>query len=123
MKIYDSELKILRLLWDKGKMKASEIAAEMNEITGWNKNTSYTVIKRCIDKKLISRTDPGYICTAAISKKKAAGDAINEALDTYFNGSVVRFFLSLLNTRQISKFEAKEMKRILKNRDFSDDLK
>lgn len=120
MKINDSELKILAVLWENGSMKASDIARVMTEKTGWNKNTTYTVIKRCIEKSLISRTEPDYICTAAITKRKAANREISELLNTYFDGSVVRFFLTLLDSRPISRDDAKELKRIIKTRSFKD---
>ena len=116
MKIYDSELKVLNVLWENGKTKASDIAHILSDTVGWNKNTTYTVIKRCVEKELIIRTDPEYICTAAITQKKAAYSVTEEILDTYFDGSIVRFFLTLLNIRPISKYEFKELMRILKNR-------
>lgn len=114
MKIYDSELKILNVLWENGQTKASDIAHILSDTVGWNKNTTYTVIKRCVEKNLITRTEPDYICAAAVSQKKAAYSAAEEVLDTYFNGSIVRFFLTLLNIRPISKYEFKELMRILK---------
>lgn len=116
MKIYDSELKVLNVLWDNGQMKAADIAKCLNTEIGWNKNTTYTVIKRCVEKKLVTRMDPGYLCNAAISKRKAANSEIRMILENYFDGSIVRFFLTLLDMRPLSKSEAKEMKRMLKNR-------
>ncbi|WP_279120985.1 BlaI/MecI/CopY family transcriptional regulator [Holdemania filiformis] len=45
MKLFDSELKIMDVLWRKGKTPAKEIADELGQSIGWNKNTTYTVIK------------------------------------------------------------------------------
>ena len=50
MKLFDSELKIMDVLWRKGKTPAKEIADELGQSIGWNKNTTYTVIKKCVDK-------------------------------------------------------------------------
>lgn len=116
MKLYESELRILNFLWSNGKSKAADIAAAMNTEYGWNKNTSYTVIKRCISKQLITRSEPGYICTAAISKRKAASIELSEILDNYFDGAVIRLFYLLLEISSVSKMEMKEMRKILKKR-------
>lgn len=115
-KIYESELKVLNVLWDNGRMKAADIARILADETGWNKNTTYTVINRCVKKKLITRMEPGYICTPSMSKRRASEKEMRAILENYFDGSAVRFFLAFLNMRAVSKAEAKEMKRILKNK-------
>lgn len=45
VKLFDSELKVMDLLWKKGDISAKEIAAELKEQIGWSKTTTYTVIK------------------------------------------------------------------------------
>lgn len=118
MKISDSEMNIMTYLWRNGRKKAADIAKAMDKEVGWNKNTTYTIIKRCIEKELIIRSDPGYVCTAAISKRNAAKDEIREILKLYFNGSVLRFFLAMLEACPISKDDAKEIKSIVRKRSF-----
>ena len=46
MKLYDSEIKVMNVLWERGSLKASEIVKIMQNLTDWNKNTTYTVIKK-----------------------------------------------------------------------------
>ena len=48
MKLFDSELKVMDVLWTNGDMPARQIAAILTESIGWNVNTTYTLIKRCI---------------------------------------------------------------------------
>ena len=36
-KIYDSELKVLNVLWENGRMKAADIAHVLADDIGWNK--------------------------------------------------------------------------------------
>ena len=48
MKLFDSELKVMGVLWTNGDMPARRIAAILTESIGWNVNTTYTLIKRCI---------------------------------------------------------------------------
>ena len=63
MKLFDSELKVMDVLWTNGDMPARQIAAILTESIGWNVNTTYTLIKRCIAKNAIERIEPGFLCT------------------------------------------------------------
>lgn len=116
MHLYDSEKNIMDALWLNGSMKAGELVKIMEEQHGWNRNTTYTVIKKCVDKKFIKRLEPGYVCTPLISKKAVQQDELAELLDKFFDGSSVKLLNSLLNIKQISKFEAKAMKKAIKNK-------
>ena len=54
IKISDSELEIMRVLWrEQRPLKASEFRDEMEERKGWNKSTTNTLITRLRDKGLI----------------------------------------------------------------------
>lgn len=70
MKLFDSELKVMDVLWTNGDMPARQIAAILTESIGWNVNTTYTLIKRCIAKNAIERIEPGFLCHALVSKQQ-----------------------------------------------------
>ena len=53
IKLYDSELKVMEILWKEGELTAGHIAKILKEEIGWNRNTTYTVIKKCIEKVLL----------------------------------------------------------------------
>ena len=59
VKLFDAELKVMDVLWEKGDTPAREIARKLTEELGWNVNTTYTLIKRCINKGAIRRSEPG----------------------------------------------------------------
>ena len=69
-KLFDSELKVMEPLWDDGPQTAGALARRLAERCGWNRNTTYTVIKKLIDKGAVSRTDPGFLCTPLISREQ-----------------------------------------------------
>ena len=50
IKLFDSELKIMNVLWTEGDVTAKHISNVLKEEIGWNMNTTYTLIKRCIKK-------------------------------------------------------------------------
>ncbi|MDE6063458.1 MAG: BlaI/MecI/CopY family transcriptional regulator, partial [Lachnospiraceae bacterium] len=53
IKLFDAELKVMGVLWREGDSTAKHIASVLGEETGWNTNTTYTLIKRCIKKGAI----------------------------------------------------------------------
>ena len=46
IKLFDSELKVMDILWKEGDTSAKVIAEKLNAQVGWSKTTTYTVIKK-----------------------------------------------------------------------------
>ena len=69
IKIFDSELKVMELIWEKEPISAKELSVLAEEQYGWNKNTTYTVVKKIEAKGYICRIEPGFICKSLVSKK------------------------------------------------------
>ena len=65
--LFDAELHVMRLLWSEGDKSAKELVTILRDSIGWNKNTTYTVIKRLVQKGAIERIEPGFICHPLIS--------------------------------------------------------
>lgn len=114
--LYESEKRIMTALWKAGSLKASELVKLMNEEIGWNRNTTYTVIRKCIEKKLVKRTDPGYICSPLISRKQIQKQDTEEFLERSFDGNILKMFYVLIGIKPLSKFEIKEIKKFLKDK-------
>ena len=76
IKLFDSELKVMDVLWKQGDTPAREIARALGEELGWNVNTTYTLIKRCMKKGAIERSEPGFFCHALIPKSAVCGQDI-----------------------------------------------
>ena len=67
MKLFDSELKVMETLWNAGRdLSAGQIAGILKDETGWNRNTTYTVIKKCIAKGAGGLLRLSVCCTALI---------------------------------------------------------
>ena len=69
-KLFDSEAKVMEIIWNRGPLSAKEISLIAADSIGWNKNTTYTVIKKLESKGFIKRTDPGFICTPLVSQEE-----------------------------------------------------
>lgn len=101
-KIFDSELKILELLWDGGELTAKDIAARAAEQVGWSKTTTYTVLKKCVEKGLVERTEPGFRCRALVTRQEAQQRETQGLIDRMYGGAADRLVASLLEGKALS---------------------
>ena len=65
--LFDSERKVMEVIWKEGDVTAKQISLTLRDTIGWNKNTTYTVIKKCIQKGFIERLEPNFVCRALLS--------------------------------------------------------
>ena len=117
MKLFDSELKVMDVLWREGDLPAKAIAKTLTEEIGWNVNTTYTLIKRCIAKEAIERSEPGFLCHALVSKEQVQQEETQELIDKVFDGSADKLFASLLGGRRISREQLMQLRSIIDEMD------
>ncbi len=111
--LFDSELRLMELLWESGPVSAKALSLSAAEIIGWNKNTTYTVLKKLEAKGYINRTEPGYICTALISREQAQKSEANHLISRLFGGSRKALFSALLDDKALSPEEIDELRRMI----------
>lgn len=114
MKLFDSELKVMEVLWKKGSLPAREIVDILTERIGWNKNTTYTVIKKCIEKEVIERVEPNFICKALVSQDEVQQSETEQLIDKMFGGSSELFFSSFLKNQGMSEEDAERLAKLIK---------
>ena len=117
MKLFDSELKVMDVLWREGDLPAKAIARTLTEEIGWNVNTTYTLIKRCIAKQAIERSEPGFMCHARVSKEQVQQEETQELIDKVFDGSADKLFASLLGGRRVSREQLEQLRRMIDEMD------
>lgn len=117
VKLFDSELKVMDVLWREGDLPAKAIARTLTEEIGWNVNTTYTLIKRCIAKEAIERSEPGFMCRALVSKEQVQQEETQVLIDKVFDGSADKLFASLLGGRRISREQLEQLRRMIDEMD------
>ncbi len=113
IKLFDSELKVMELLWRDGELSAKEIAAELAETVGWSKTTTYTVIKKCVDKGAVQRSDPDFMCCPLITKEEAQEYETAELVNKMYDGSTDKLIASLLGNRRLTSEEISQLKKMV----------
>jgi len=111
--IYESELKVMEILWNEGDTTAKELAIKLNESTNWSKTTTYTIIKKCIDKGLIQRIESNFLCRAVITKEEAQRQETELLADKMFDGSSDLLIALLLGGSHMNASQAKALRQMI----------
>ncbi|MCI6813454.1 MAG: BlaI/MecI/CopY family transcriptional regulator [Lachnospiraceae bacterium] len=114
-KLFDSELKIVEILWREGDITAKQIAEFTKREIGWSKTTTYTVIKKCIEKGIIAKREPGYICHALVSKAEVQCFETNELIERIFDGKADLLVAHLLGKGRLSKSSLEHLKNLVEH--------
>jgi predicted transcriptional regulator len=113
LRLHEGELNVMELLWSNKVLAAKDISKIIKEYIGWEKNTTYTVIKRLIDKGAVLREDPGFLCRANVTKKEVQEIETNALLNKMFNGSLTNFITDYLGNCKLSTEQVIELQRVL----------
>lgn len=112
-KLYDSELRVMEPLWADGPLSAGELAKRLAASCGWNRNTTYTVIKKLVDKGAVRRSEPGFLCTPLISREDVQRLETDSLITRLFGGSKTQFLSAFLSEEQLTQSEAQQLRAII----------
>ena len=113
IKLVDSEIKVMNVLWREGDTTAKRISDILKDEVGWNMNTTYTLIKRCIGKGAIERTEPNFLCHARIPKEEVQEAETNELINKIYDGSADKLFAALLGKKKLTAEQIQRLKQIV----------
>ena len=119
IKVFDSELKVMEVLWAEGEVTASYITKILKDEIGWNINTTYTIIKKLVAKGAIERREPKFKCIPLITKEQVQKYEARELGDKLFAGDSDIFLSAFLDGKKLSKKEITRMKELVER--LSDD--
>ena len=117
VKLQESDRKVMEVLWKEGDLPARAIAQRLEAQVGGNVNTTYTLIKRCIAKGAIARTEPHFQCHALLARDEVQRSAARELIDRVFDGAVDQLFAALLSRENLSRDEIARLKALVEQLD------
>lgn len=113
IKLFDSELKVMGVLWKEGDTTAKQISDILKSEIGWNMNTTYTIIKKCIAKGAIERIEPNFLCHALIQKEAVQEAETDELIGKLYDGSADKLFAALLGRKKLTTEQIAKLKQIV----------
>ena len=115
LQITPAELEIMKVLWRKPGLGASEIAEALETSRDWNIRTIKTLLSRLVEKSALTTAQDGrrFLYSPAIEKgayqKKAAGQLI----DRLFGGRAAPLIAQLADARGLSEEDIQELEALL----------
>ena len=110
-KLFDSEAKVMEILWKNSPISAKDISLIAAESIGWNKNTTYTVIKRLCDKGCLK--NESAVVTSLVERSAVQQADGQEVLQRSFGGSLPNFMAAFLKSGSVSDQDAAEIEKML----------
>ena len=115
-KLFDSELKLMGILWEREPVSAKELSVIAAESLEWNKNTTYTVIKKLEAKGFIKRTEPNFICSSLVSRADVQRSEARTLTEKLFGGSKKALFSALIEDESLTSDELAELRQMIEKR-------
>lgn len=113
----DSELAILRVLWQRGPSTVKEV----RQVLESTRRTGYTTVLKfmqiMVEKGLVSRDESSFahVYRARIPQEQTQRTLVADLLERAFGGSTSRLVLQALATKKATPAELAEIRKILKN--------
>ena len=114
-KLFDAELRLMEIIWEREPISAKEISVIAAEQFDWNKNTTYTVIKRLIEKEVLRRDEPGFICSSIIKRYEVQKAETTTLIEKLFGGSKKAFFAAFAD-EELSSDEVEALKALIEKK-------
>lgn len=111
VKMSDSEIKFMNLVWDKAPINSTELVKFADSQLGWKKSTTYTVIRRLVDRGIIKNEQA--IVSYLIEKEEVQQSKGEELIGKVYEGSIKLFLSAFLDKQKVSKKEAEELKKMI----------
>ena len=113
VKLFDAELKLMEIVWAHAPVMAKDVSKIASEEIGWNKNTTYTVLKKLVEKKAVRRSEPNFLCTPLVTRAEVGEAEARRLVDRLYGGSAKLFLSSFLQKEKLSEKELAELKDII----------
>ena len=108
-KLFEGEYKLMEVLWDAGAVNSTHLVELCREKLGWNKSTTYTVLRRLKQKGAVRHENA--LVTPLLTREQAvrAEGAQLEKLA----GGLSPFLAAFLRGRKLTAAEAEELKELI----------
>lgn len=110
-KVFESEYRLCLILWEHEPIKSSELVQLCREQLGWKPTTTYTVIKRLSERRVLKNENT--IVTLLVSKDQVQAAEIDELVKKTFEGSLPAFVAAFTKYRKLSAKEVDEVQAMI----------
>ena len=108
-KLFEGEYKLMEVLWDAGAVNSTHLVELCREKLGWNKSTTYTVLRRLKQKGAVRHENA--LVTPLLTRQEAVRAQGEEVVERA--GGLPLFLTAFLGGRKLTAQEAEELRRLI----------
>lgn len=105
------EYRFLSFIWDNEPIGSMQLVKKCNEEFDWKKSTTFTMLRKLIEKGLVSNEDSTV--TSCVSRRDVEKAESDYFMDQTFSGSLPSFLTAFFDGKRISDEEAEELKKLI----------
>ncbi len=105
------ESRFADIIWGNEPISSTNLAKRAEEVLGWKKTTSYTVLKRLCEKGIF-QNDKGTV-TSLIKKDEFYAIRSESFVEETFGGSLPAFLAAFASRKKLSESEVAELRRLI----------
>lgn len=117
LKPTESELEILRVLWERGEATVRDVHEELSKTKDAGYTTTLKLMQIMHEKGLVKRdeTSKTHKYTPLVSREKTQKQFMGKMIDTLFQGSSTQLVMQALGNHKTSKEELDEIQKLIDN--------
>ena len=115
--LFESEIRVMECLWANGDTPAAELVPVLEEQVGWNKNTTYTIIKKLLAKGYVERLEPRFVCHPLITREEVERAHAEDLVERLYGGSNLLFLSAFVKNQRLSKNEIGDLRALIDSLD------
>lgn len=105
------ERRFAELIWSKEPITSGELVNLAAEELGWKKSTTYTVIRRFVERGLFQNQEG--IVTSLVSQEEFCSQQSKQFVEENFGGSLPQFIAAFTARQKLSKKEIEELQQMI----------
>ena len=110
-RVTDGEYRFCLILWEYEPIKSTELVRICQERLGWKETTTYTVIKRLINRRIVR--NERTIVSSLVSKDAIQAAELNNLVERTFEGSIPSFVAAFTKHQKLSANEINEIQNMI----------
>lgn len=110
-KVFESEYRFCLILWENEPVKSSKLVELCKEQLGWKPTTTYTVIKRLSERKVLKNEHT--VVTSLVSKDQVQAAELKEMVEKTFEGSLPAFLAAFAKGQKLSDADIEAVQQMI----------
>lgn len=105
------ESRFANIVWENEPISSTELARRSEELLGWKKSTTYTVLKRLCEKGILQNQKG--IVTSLLSRQEFYALQSQRFVEETFDGSLPAFLAAFTTRKNLSAEEVAQLRRMI----------